>query len=130
MSLVVRGILVWLLLLLAAIANGAIRQAWLIPWLGEHAGHIVSTLSLSGFIFGLGWLLSGWLDVTSTAEACLVGVVWLVLTVGFEFIGGHFLFGAPWAKLLADYNLAAGRIWILVLITTAVTPLIVFRLDR
>jgi hypothetical protein len=130
MSLVVRGILVWLLLLLAAVANGAIRQAWLIPWLGEHAGHIGSTLSLSVFIFGLGWLLSGWLDMASTAEAYLVGVVWLVLTIAFEFLGGHFLFGAPWAKLLADYNLAAGRIWILVLITTAVTPLIVFRLKR
>ncbi len=130
MSLMVRGVAVWLLLLVAAILNGAVRQAWLVPRLGERTGHLVSTLTLSVLIFGVGWLMSGWLDVGSAAKAWLLGAGWLGLTVAFEFLGGHFLFGAPWSKLLVDYNLAQGRIWILVLIVTALTPPIVFRLER
>jgi len=32
------------------------------------------------------------------------------------------LFGTPWDRLFADYNLAQGRVWILVPITTAFAP--------
>ena len=130
MSLAIRSGAVWLLLLLAAIINGAFRQAFLIPRFGDEAGHVVSTLLLSALIFGSGWLLSGWLDVTSTAGAWFVGGLWLLLTIGFEFIGGHFLFGAPWSKLLTDYDVTKGRIWILVLSVTMLTPPLVYRLGR
>ena len=130
MSLAIRGVVVWFLLLLAAVFNGAVRQAWLVSALGEQAGHLVSTVMLSVLIFAVGWLMSGWLDMASASEAWLLGAIWLVLTIAFEFLGGHFLFGAAWSKLLADYNLTHGRIWILVLIVTAMTPTIVFRLHR
>jgi hypothetical protein len=49
--------------------------------------------------------------------------VWLLLTVAFEFLAGHYLFGHAWDRLLADYNLAGGRIWVLVLATTMFAPL-------
>ena len=130
MSLVIRSLAIWFLLLAAAIANGAVRQAWLVPWLGDAAGHIVSTVSLSLLIFAIGWALFGWLDIATGAESWLVGVVWLGLTVAFEFLGGHFLFGAPWSKLLADYDLTAGRTWLLVLLTTLLTPRLGFWLNR
>jgi len=32
------------------------------------------------------------------------------------------LFGTPWDRLFADYNLAHRRVWILVPITTAFAP--------
>jgi hypothetical protein len=130
MSLVVRGLAVWFLILLGATANGAVRQAWLVPWLGDAWGHVVSTVLLSLLIFAFGWMLSGWLDVVSAAESWLVGGVWLVLTVAFEVLAGHFLFGAPWSQLLADYDLARGRVWVLVLLTTLLTPRLLFWLKR
>ena len=40
----------------------------------------------------------------------------------FEFLAGHFLFGNPWSMRVADYNLAAGRVWVLVLLATLVAP--------
>jgi hypothetical protein len=45
-----------------------------------------------------------------------------VLTLAFEFLAGHYLFGAPWPQLLADYNVLRDRIWVLVLATTALAP--------
>ena len=48
-----------------------------------------------------------------------------MLTLAVEFLAGHFLFRNTWERLLADYNLAQGRVWILVLVTTLVTPVLV-----
>lgn len=126
----VRAFAVWLLLLVAAIVNGTVRQALLLPLMGEQAARLMSTIVLSEVIFGIGWLMSGFLYLVSSREAWLVGALWLGLTLGFEFLGGHFLFGTPWSTLLEDYDVAQGRIWILVLVVTALTPVIVRRLER
>jgi hypothetical protein len=44
--------------------------------------------------------------------------------VGFEFRFGHYVMGRSWSRLLADYNLFAGRVWVLVLLTVLCMPLI------
>ena len=125
--LLVRATFVWFVLLCAAVANGLWRELVLLPMLGPSVAHIGSALMLSALIFGMGWALLEWVDVISEREAWIVGCIWLLLTLAFEFVGGHFLFGAPWEKLLEDYNVSHGRIWVLVLITTAFTPLCVKR---
>ena len=48
--------------------------------------------------------------------------MWVTLTVAFEFLAGHFLFGTSWATLLNDYKVHEGRIWVLVLLTALVAP--------
>jgi hypothetical protein len=48
--------------------------------------------------------------------------MWVALTLAFEFLAGHYLFGTPWNQLLADYNVLGGRIWALALVTTAIAP--------
>jgi hypothetical protein len=62
------------------------------------------------------------------AGALRIGVLWLALTLGFEFLVGHFVFRRPWATLLADYDLRRGRIWLVVLVVTFVAPLVAARL--
>jgi hypothetical protein len=96
--------------------------------LGEQAGHVVSTLLLSAIILGAAWVLLPWMHPRTTRDAWIVGALWLVLTVAFEFLGGHYLFGDPWEDLLAAYNVAQGRIWVLVLITTLLAPVVAFAL--
>ena len=38
----------------------------------------------------------------------MVGIAWVALTVAFEFLAGHYVFGNSWEKLLADYNVLRG----------------------
>jgi len=121
---ILRALAIWLLLVALAIANGTFRSTVLIPRTGEPIGHVLSTLMLSVLIFGATWLTIGWVRPESQGQAVLVGLVWVALTVLFEFGAGHYLFRQSWERLLADYNLAKGRIWILVLIVTAKAPLI------
>lgn len=103
----------WCGFLVLAILNGGLRQKWLIPRLGEQVGHWVSTLALCAAIFLVSWLAMTRIQPANTSDAMLVGAGWTLLTVAFEFLAGHFLFGNPWTRLLADDNLAQGRMWLL-----------------
>jgi hypothetical protein len=125
-----RTLVVWFGLLLVAIGNGAMRVAWLIPRVGEYWGHAASTVTLCAAILLVTWLAIGWLRPATSSEAVQIGVIWFALTVTFEFLGGHFLFGQPWQRLLADYDLLDGQVWVLVLAVTALAPRLVFRSRR
>ena len=117
-----RSIAIWCVLLVIASINGAVREVLLIPRAGELVGRIISTLLLSSFIAILAWLTILWIAPGTSGEAWFVGVVWVLLTLAFEFVAGHYLFHNSWSSLLADYNILRGRIWILVLITTLLAP--------
>ena len=121
-----RAIAIWFGLLILAILNGAFREGMLVPRLGRGVGHAVSTVSLSALILGFGWMTLPWIGPRTLQEAWIVGALWTGLTLAFEFLGGRFIFGKPWAELLADYNLLAGRIWLMVLIVTLMTPIVAF----
>jgi len=122
-----RSLLTWCLLLALAVVNGAIREAWIVPRAGTVAGHALSTSTLCAFILWLSWTTIGWLRPLSTHDAWTIGGMWVGLTVAFEFLAGHYLFGHPWSRLLEDYNILRGRIWVLVLATTAVAPWVAAR---
>lgn len=118
-----RAMVVWLAVLALAVLNGGAREAWLIPRLGPTAGRILSTLSLCGLVFLVTWLTIGWIRPATAGGALLVGVLWLVLTLAFEFGAGHYLFHKPWTVLLEDYDVSRGRIWPAVLVVVLLAPL-------
>jgi len=120
---ILRSIAIWFALLGIAIINGGVRSAWISPRLGEYAGHVLSTIVLCAFIAWLALASIRWVAPAGLREAFLVGMLWVVLTVAFELIGGHYLFGNPWPKLLADYDIMHGRLWLLVLVTNLLAPL-------
>ncbi len=117
-----RAIVVWVLLLAIAVANGAARELFLVPRLGAQAGHVLSTVILCGAIVFIALLTLRWIAPRGRRAALWIGGVWLALTLAFEFLAGHYLFGNSWEKLLGEYNLLRGRIWILVLATTLFAP--------
>jgi len=121
-----RAVISWCGLLVLAFANAALREGWLMSRLGDRASHAISSVTLSIAILLAGWYATGWVAPQSRQQAWMVGSIWLCLTLAFELLAGHFLFGRSWAVLLADYDLLAGRLWVLVLVTTLTTPLIAF----
>jgi hypothetical protein len=51
------------------------------------------------------------------------------MTLTFEFGWGGLVEGLSWPTMLADYDLTAGRIWVLVPIWTAMAPAVVRRIQ-
>lgn len=125
---ILRSIVIWLGLMVIASANGAFWEAVLKPRLGELAGRIISTVMLCALILLIAVLAIGWIGPADGRQAFIVGLVWLGLTLAFEFLAGHYLFGDPWEKLLADYNILRGRLWVLVPITTLLAPWLAARI--
>jgi hypothetical protein len=121
---IARALAVWCLLLVLAVLNGGVRDTWLSPALGDPVGRRISSILLSLVILFATWLTIGWIGPTTARQAVAVGALWVGLTLAFEFGVGHYGFGNPWAELLADYDLRRGRIWILVLLTTLLAPLL------
>ena len=123
---ILRAVFVWFGLLVLASLNGGFREAVLVPRMGRGLGQAVSTVMLSTLILAAGWVSVPWVGPRTLQDAWTIGLLWVTLTLGFEFLAGHFVFGKPWPELLADYNLLAGRIWLMVLIVTLMTPIVAF----
>lgn len=117
-----KAFLVWLAIAALAVANGGFREAVLLPRFGDTAARAISTLTLSAIILIVASLSIGWISPRPHLDAWRIGALWLALTLAFEFLAGHYLFKVPWRRILADYNVLDGRIWILVLLITLIAP--------
>lgn len=116
-----KALALWIVLSALAIALGAVRQAWLAPALGDFRAHQAETLFFCGVIAVVALLGVRWMRATRT-QGFRVGLLWLALTVAFEFGVFGLALGHPWSELLADYNIFEGRLWPLVLATELVAP--------
>jgi hypothetical protein len=120
--------LAWIPMVFIAILNGIFREAALSKRLSELRAHQLSCLTGLLLFFGYTWLLSLQWPLYSTGQALTIGLVWLLLTVAFEFSFGHYMAHHSWERLFQDYNVLVGRLWVLVLFVVALLPLIVFKL--
>jgi hypothetical protein len=124
----VRYVLAWIPMLVIAVANGALRQATFANVMPELRAHQLSTLMASVLIGLFIWLIIRTWPPSSGSQALLVGLVWLLLTVVFECFMGVVLAHRPLSQVLHDYNLLAGRVWVLFLIWLTLAPWVFFRL--
>ena len=122
----VRAGAVWFAIMLIAILNGAARDALLVPRLGDPVARALSCLTLAALIVLVTWVSLRWIHPVSLSDAWTIGVMWLAMTLTFEFVAGHYLFHTEWSTLLVDYNLLKGRLWILVLVAAAIAPALLF----
>jgi hypothetical protein len=85
--------------------------------------HVVSTLMLMIVVLMCSSVLvNRFLKDYMNRDLFIIGFMWVTLSVSFEFLVGHYVLDQPWAALVHDYNLFAGRVWILVLTTELIGP--------
>jgi len=122
-----RYVLAWIPMLMIAVANGAIRQATFAKSMTELRAHQLSTLIGSVLIGLFVWFVMRTWPPSSTRQAQLIGIVWVLLTIIFEFFMGLALARKPLSQVLHDYNLPAGRLWVLFLLWLGLAPWVFFR---
>ena len=114
----------WLVFLAAAIVCGIIRERILVPGLGPLAGRALGTLLVGLIIFGLIFAYVGKIKMAAPVALFKLGVGWMIATIAFEFLFGHYVLELAWKSLWADYNIFQGRLWPLVLLVTWLGPLL------
>jgi len=121
-----KHILWWFAFPFVAILNGTLREATYKKFVGDLPAHQISTATgivFFGIIFY--FIFKKW-EIKSIKHAILVGLIWLGLTILFEFGFGYYVMGNTWEKLLHDYNLAEGRVWSLFLVWLVIAPFIFY----
>ena len=120
--------LAWIPMVFIAIANAIVREMLYGQSMSELSAHQVSTVT-AVILFGIYiWILARVWKIQTASQALTIGLVWLALTAAFEFLFGHFVMAHSWSRLLEDYNIFNGRLWLLVLIWITVAPYLFFRL--
>jgi hypothetical protein len=123
-------LIAWFVMLLVSIANGAVRDFTYGKYMDELAAHQFSSASS---VLLLGLFIRAFVKFyppSSGREAVTIGLLWVALTVAFEFLFFHYVGGHSWSELLANYNVFQGRVWIVVLAWVATAPYVFFRLSR
>lgn len=118
----------WFVLLFIAVASGALRDLAYGKYLSELRAHQLSTL-IAMILLGaaIGFFIR-YYPPESKAQAIIIGLFWMLLTVTFEFTFFHFIAGYSWSALLDNYKLQEGRLWPILLLWVAIAPYLFFRL--
>jgi hypothetical protein len=99
-----------------------LREAVLIPSLGKSGGLVLSGILLSALVavvaYGLVRLNKG----VKLSQALLIGLLWLGLTLAFEFGFGRYVQHKSWDELLEAYTFSDGNLWPVVLVVTFLAP--------
>ncbi|MEJ2104216.1 MAG: hypothetical protein P8X47_06520, partial [Ignavibacteriaceae bacterium] len=121
---------IWFILAVSAIIVAIFRNEVLLPPLGEQTAHQIGTILFLIVQFLIIYLFINRIKLREIKTAVLIGIFWLILTVCFEFLFGHYVIGHSWEKLFADYNIFKGRLWLLVLLNNLIAPIISSKLIR
>lgn len=124
---VIEYTLLWFIMPFIGILNGIIRELSYAKIMGELLAHQISTVTGIIFFGTFTWLLSLKWPIPSARQAMTIGLIWLLLTISFEFLFGHYVMKHSWERLLFDYNILKGRLWIFVLITITIAPYVSFK---
>jgi hypothetical protein len=109
--------------MILAIINAGLRNNVYKPIVGDKIAHQISTIILIIIILVMTYIIFRLSSLElADNEALLMGFLWFIFTMVFEFLAGHYIFGSSWDKIFADYNLLKGRIWSLVLIIILISP--------
>jgi len=120
--------LAWIPMVFIAVANGIARDKGYKRHMSELRAHQLSTLIAIVVFTVYAWGLGRLWPLATRADAAAVGAIWLVLTLAFEVVFGHYVAKFTWRRLRMDYNLFKGRVWLVFLLWLAALPYVVFRL--
>jgi hypothetical protein len=117
----------WLGLMVIGILNGMLRVTGYQKYMPEIRAHQLSCFTGICFIGLAVFSLNRAWPIDSSRQAFLIGLIWLVLTIVFEFGFGRFIMRHPWKKLVYDYRIDKGRLWLVVLTWVFSAPLFMHR---
>lgn len=123
-----RYLYAWLVLLLVAMLNGGIRDLTYGKHVSELLANQISCVTgILLFAVVISRYVRRW-PPANAREAWCIGLFWMALTVAFEFLFFHYVGGHTWEELLANYDMASGRLWPLILLWVLVAPYLFYRI--
>jgi len=121
---------IWFIMVISAILNGMFREKILIPELGISKALPLSGIFLSLFVLAITAISIGSLGKQQKITYFYIGAFWVFLTLIFEVVLGRLITGRSWEEILGIFNLLKGNLFILVLVTTFISPWLTAKLRK
>lgn len=125
-----RAALIWLLIAVLAIANGALRDIVFAPLLGRSTALPLSGITLSIIVLAVTHLSFHFINARTVAARWMIGMQWVAMTLLFEFGFGYFVIGKSWGELLQTFNVLEGNLFLLVIFVSLIAPTFIARIKR
>ncbi len=119
---------IWVVIALLAIANGLVRETLLVSTLGPSIALPVSGMLLSFIVFIVTYLSFPLFAKNKSLTYFLIGLQWVFMTLLFEFLFGHYVVGRSWSDIIQVFNIMKGNLFIIVLIVSLFSPLLVAKI--
>lgn len=117
----IKHFLLWLPMIAIAFANATLRELVFAKRFSETVSHQLSTLTLILFCSIYIGLVYAQLEIRNAKQALMIGFVWMMMTVIFEFTLGR-LTNKSWEYLFQNYNILTGHIWPVFLLALFLLP--------
>jgi hypothetical protein len=125
-----RGVLIWMMIVLAESINGTMREWFLTPAMGDLRARHISFLTAAVLIIVISSIFVSWTGASTLKQLLAVGVSWSVLTVGFEAFLVRPGLHISWERFWADYDIARGGLMAIGLIVLALAPFFASLMDK
>jgi hypothetical protein len=116
-----KATLVWLLIIVVESVHGVLRNLFVAPAIGDFESRQAGVFIGSALILLIAWLTAPWLNLNGRAQFAGAGLLWVGLTLVFEFSLGVAM-GLSWERITSDYNIAKGGLLPLGLVVMAIAP--------
>ena len=123
---VTRYLFAWIPMIFIAVFNGTMRDFTYGQAVSYELAHQISTITLIVLFALYVWFLGRIWPLSSLKQAALIGAIWLVLTILFEFALGRFVTGLTWEQMFQAYDLLSGNLWTLVPLAVALLPSLIY----
>jgi hypothetical protein len=120
--LIVKALAIWLVMVMAAIANGIFREFVLDSHIGAPYSLPISGAILSVLIAMIIYASISVFGARSNSFYWLLGIFWVMLTVTLEYGFGYFLRGMTLDEINQVFNVSDGNLFALALAVTFFSP--------
>lgn len=103
-----RAFLVWLLIIFAESVHGALRQIVFAPLIGDFPARRIAFFVGMLLIFLIAYLFIRWIRAGKAKQLFVIGLMWAILTLLFEFGLGLFILAYTPGRILEDYDVSRG----------------------
>ena len=123
-SILFRALVVWFVIIATETINGAIREIFITPVIGDTSARRISFGIAIVLITFVTLSLIRWVRAPNAMHLLAMGLLWASLTLIFEVGISATLGGSTWQQIVADYDPSAGGLMLFGLVYLSVVPIL------
>lgn len=122
--------MIWFVIAVLAIVNGIFRENVLVGMIGPNMAVPVSGITLSMIVLIVTYVSFPLFGKHHAPTYFVIGLQWVLMTLLFEFIFGHYVMGKSWSDILEVFHIMRGNLFIIVLAVSLISPLLMAKVKR